>query len=44
MSGSDEAKGMFIFQAKRTGKTHLILREVYRGEARSEKTINVTVK
>jgi hypothetical protein len=44
MPGSDEAKGMFIFQAKRTGKTHLILREVYRGEVRSEKTINVTVK
>ena len=44
MPGSDEAKGIFIFQAQRTGKTHLILREVFRREVRSEKTINVTVK
>ena len=44
MSGSDEAKGMFIFQAKRKGKTHLILREMFRGEVRSEKMINVTVR
>jgi len=44
MSGSDEAKGMFIFQAKRKGKTHLILREMFRGEVRFEKMINVTVR
>jgi hypothetical protein len=44
MSGSDEAKSMFIFQAKCKGKTHLILREMFRGEVRSEKMINVTVR
>jgi len=44
MPGSDEAKGMFIFQAQRAGKTYLILHKVFRGEVRSEKTINVSVK
>jgi hypothetical protein len=44
MTGGDEGKGILIFQAQRAGKTHLMLRELFRGEVRSEKTIKVYVK
>lgn len=44
MPGGDAATGEYIFQAKRRGTTHIIVKKMFRGNMESEKRIQIVVR